>query len=224
MRMKLPNLSMARNVTSCPTVSAAKGRGSCSCELGKEPRSLRSNGQIAVARRVSRWRTGTNPTTCYKFNPDARDCSAWTMPYIPSGYAVARLSSSHPVRALISYILWIYASVSRRSFLSMSVSLFPDQLPDTRGLIRRAHEAKKRTVLVKSFFEKAYSALRAEVWNLPRDIRNQIPPFNSINDLSERHAASKIQRVEVSSALLVIAEIANFIGYVRTATTDEAYR
>ncbi|KAL1594334.1 Type I Iterative PKS [Paraconiothyrium brasiliense] len=95
----------------------------------------------------------------------------------------------------------------------MSVSLFPDQLPDTRGLIRRAHEAKKRTVLVKSFLEKAYSALRAEVWDLPRDARDQIPPFNSVYDLSERHAASKIQRVEVSSALLVIAELVNFIGH-----------
>lgn len=96
----------------------------------------------------------------------------------------------------------------------MSISLFPDRLPDTRGLIRRAHEVKKRTVLVNSFFEKAYLAIRAEVWNLPRDVRNQIPPFNSIFDLSERHAASKVQRVEVSSALLVIAEIANFIGYL----------
>jgi hypothetical protein len=100
----------------------------------------------------------------------------------------------------------------------MSVSLFPDQLPDTRGLIRRIHEAKKRTVLVKSFLEKAYSALRAEVWNLPRDVRTQIPPFNSVYDLSERHAVSKIQRVEVSSALLVIAELANFIGYIHLVT------
>lgn len=104
----------------------------------------------------------------------------------------------------------------------MSISLFPDQLPDTRGLIRRAHEARRRTVLVKSFLEKAYSAIRAEVWNLPRDIRNQIPPFNSIFDLSERHAASKVQRVEVSSALLVIAEVANFIGYLHP-TFDQGY-
>ncbi|KAF1976212.1 putative polyketide synthase [Bimuria novae-zelandiae CBS 107.79] len=136
------------------------------------------------------------------------------MPYIPSVYSAARLLlPSHPVTALFSFTVWLLTCVFRRSFSSMSVSLFPDQLPDTRGLIRRAQEAKKRTVLVKSFLEKAYSALRAEVWNLPRDVRNQIPPFNSVYDLSERHAASKIQRVEVSSALLVIAELANFIGH-----------
>ncbi|KAJ4291933.1 hypothetical protein N0V90_009831 [Kalmusia sp. IMI 367209] len=136
------------------------------------------------------------------------------MPYIPSVYSVARLLlSRHPVTVLFSFTVWILASVFRRSFPSMSVSLFPDQIPDTRGLIRRAHEAKKRTVLVKSFLEKAYSALRAEVWNLHRDVRNQIPPFNSVYDLSERHAASTIQRVEVSSALLVIAELVNFIGH-----------
>lgn len=95
----------------------------------------------------------------------------------------------------------------------MSISLFPDQIADVQGLIRQAHEAQKRTVLVKSFLKKAYSALRAEVWNLHRDVRIQIPAFNSVFDLSERHAASKVQRVEVSSALLVIAELASFIGY-----------
>jgi hypothetical protein len=141
------------------------------------------------------------------------------MPYIPSGYSIGSLLlSRNPVTVLISYIRWLLAPVSRRSFPNMSVSLFPDQLPDTRGLIRRIHEAKKRTVLVKSFLEKAYSALRAEVWNLPRDVRTQIPPFNSVYDLSERHAVSKIQRVEVSSALLVIAELANFIGYIHLVT------
>jgi hypothetical protein len=143
------------------------------------------------------------------------------MPYIPSRYSVGPLLlSRYSVTVLISSILWLFASVSRRSFPSMSVSLFPDQLPDTRGLIRRTHEAKKRTVLVKSFLEKAYSALRDEVWNLPRDVRNQIPPFNSVYDLSERHADSKVQRVEVSSALLVVAELANFIGYIHLMTDD----
>ncbi|KAF2742534.1 polyketide synthase [Sporormia fimetaria CBS 119925] len=95
----------------------------------------------------------------------------------------------------------------------MSMLLFPDQLLDTRGLIRRAHEAQKKTILVKSFLEKAYAALRTEVWNLPASSRRQIPPFNSVYDLSERNAASKIQRVEVTSALLCIAQLAHFIGH-----------
>jgi len=138
------------------------------------------------------------------------------MPYILSTYSAACLLLTPPVILLFTFTLRILASAFGRSFFSMSVSLFPDQLPDTRGLIRRVHEAKKRTVLVKSFLEKAYTALRTEVWNLPRDVRTQIPPFNSVYDLSERHSASKIQRVEVSSALLVIAELANFIGYVHS--------
>jgi hypothetical protein len=94
----------------------------------------------------------------------------------------------------------------------MSVYLFPDQSPDTRGFLQQAHEAKRRTVLVESFLEKVYSALRTEVWNLPREIRDQISPFNGVFDLSERHEASNIQRIEISSALLCISQLAHFIG------------
>ncbi|KAF2132453.1 putative polyketide synthase [Dothidotthia symphoricarpi CBS 119687] len=96
---------------------------------------------------------------------------------------------------------------------SMSVLLFPNQLLDTREVIRQVHHARQSTVLAKSFLEKAYHALRDEVWNLHRDVRDEIPPFNSAFDLSERHAASKIQRVEVSSALLCISQLAQFIGH-----------
>lgn len=106
-------------------------------------------------------------------------------------------------------------SVVLYPFCNMSVLLFPDQITDCRQDIRRVHNVRQRTVLVKSFLEKAYFALRDEVWNLHRDVRDQIPPFNSVFDLSERHAASKIQRLEVSSALLCISFLAQLIGYVQ---------
>lgn len=94
----------------------------------------------------------------------------------------------------------------------MSIIFFPDRVKSSRELIRQVHQTRHTTVLVASFLEKAYSTLREEVWGLNREEREQIPPFNSVFDLSERHANSEIQRVEVSSALLCIAELAHFIG------------
>jgi hypothetical protein len=68
---------------------------------------------------------------------------------------------------------------------------------------------------VRSFLDKAYHAIREEVWNLHRDVRDRIPPFNSVFDLSERHATCETRRLEISSALLCIAYLAQYIGYVQ---------
>jgi hypothetical protein len=104
----------------------------------------------------------------------------------------------------------------------MAIVFFPDQLADERKIHREIHEARNRTVLVRSFLDKAYQALREEVWNLHRDVRDEIPPFNSIFDLSERHATCKIQRLEISSALLCIAYLAQYIGYVELPAQEVA--
>lgn len=95
----------------------------------------------------------------------------------------------------------------------MAIVLFPDHVTDTRSILRQVHEARNTSTLVKSFLEKAYHALRHETWNLNPDVRHHIPPFNSVFDLSERYAACEVQRLEVSSALLCIAQLAQYIGY-----------
>ncbi|KAL6154158.1 Type I Iterative PKS [Exserohilum turcicum] len=95
----------------------------------------------------------------------------------------------------------------------MAIVLFPDHVTDTRSILRQVHEARNTSTLVKSFLEKAYHALRHETWNLNPDVRHHIPPFNSVFDLSERYAACEVQRLEVSSALLCIAQLAQYIGH-----------
>jgi hypothetical protein len=97
----------------------------------------------------------------------------------------------------------------------MAIVFFPERLADERKIHRDLHEARNRTVLVRSFLDKAYHAIREEVWNLHRDVRDRIPPFNSVFDLSERHATCETRRIEISSALLCIAYLAQYIGYVQ---------
>jgi len=93
----------------------------------------------------------------------------------------------------------------------MSILLFPDHLSGVPEHLRGAHLRRNNSVLARSFLDLAYAALREEVWTLPRESRAQIPAFSSVYDLSERYK-SQIKRLDVSSALLCICQLACFIG------------
>lgn len=94
----------------------------------------------------------------------------------------------------------------------MSILLFSHQVTDVRGQLRLIHQSRNSTVLVDSFLEKAYSALRHDVSTLPRSARSQFQAFNSVFDLSERHHNAQTQRLEISSALFCISQLAHFFG------------
>ena len=67
-------------------------------------------------------------------------------------------------------------------------------------------------MLVEAFLEKAYDAVRRDVFTLSSEARNQVPVFNSVFDLSERHHDAEIRRDEISCALLCICQLAHFLG------------
>ena len=94
----------------------------------------------------------------------------------------------------------------------MHVILFSHHVADVRDHLRRIHRKKNSTLLVKVFLQKAYEALRHDACTLPREARSQIPVFDSIFDLSERHHEAREQRLEISCALLCISQLAHFIG------------
>ena len=94
----------------------------------------------------------------------------------------------------------------------MTIVLFSDQLADVRGHLRLIHRNRKSTVLVEPFLERAYEALRHDACTLPREARSQIPVFDGVFDLSERYYNAKTQRLEISSALLCISQLAHFFG------------
>lgn len=74
---------------------------------------------------------------------------------------------------------------------NMPIVLFSHQVADVRGQLRLIHQSKKSTVLVDSFLERAFAALRHDVRTLPREARSQFVAFNSVFDLSERHHNAK---------------------------------
>lgn len=97
---------------------------------------------------------------------------------------------------------------------SLQIILFGDQTGDYRSIFRQVLHIKDNTILT-SFFEKAYSALRDEVAQQPRAVRDQISGFTSIADLVARYSDSADPKSNaLESALTCISQISCFIWYV----------
>ena len=97
---------------------------------------------------------------------------------------------------------------------SLHIVLFGDQTGDCRSIFRQVLHIKDNTFLT-SFFEKAYSALRDEVAQQPRAVRDQVSGFTSITDLVARYSDSTDAKSNpLESALTCISQIACFIWYV----------
>lgn len=97
---------------------------------------------------------------------------------------------------------------------SLDILLFGDQTGDYRSVFRQVLHIKDNTLLT-SFFEKAYSALREEVAQQPRAVRDQLSGFTSITDLVARYSDSTDAKSNpLESALTCISQIACFIWYV----------
>ena len=96
----------------------------------------------------------------------------------------------------------------------LHILIFGDQTGDYGKIFSQLMHIKENTVLT-SFFEKAYSALRDEVSQQPRVVRDQIPGFSSIADLLARYSESTAARSNpLESALTCISQIACFIWQV----------
>lgn len=70
--------------------------------------------------------------------------------------------------------------LSPTSSFNMPIVLFSHQVADVRGQLRLIHQSKKSAVLVDSFLERAFAALRHDVRTLPREARSQFVAFNSV--------------------------------------------
>lgn len=101
----------------------------------------------------------------------------------------------------------------------MTIFLFSDQLANGHQHLLQLQRTTSQTIQFAAFLSKAYVALRDEISLLPTVAREQIPPFNSLVDLSERLQTQKIRRLEVSSALLCAYQLGLFIRYVPVRTS-----
>ena len=100
------------------------------------------------------------------------------------------------------------------SKVKCAVVLFGDQITDLPAAFRRINHRKDKTALLGSFLDKAKAALREEVARQPRSIRDDIPTFTTVFDLTERFHQNGISNPAVTAALLCVAQLATFIEYV----------
>ena len=93
-----------------------------------------------------------------------------------------------------------------------NVLLFGDQTADQSTLLQKI-VLRKENALASNFLERAARALREETSLLPRNQRDVIPDFLSINDLKENYWQKGRKVPMIESALLTIAQLGHFIGY-----------
>lgn len=93
----------------------------------------------------------------------------------------------------------------------MRILLFGDQTGDYHIIFRQVLQIKENAVLT-SFLEKAYCALRDEVAQQPRAVREHIQDFTSIADLVARYEDSNAAKNNaIESALACLSQISCFI-------------
>ena len=95
----------------------------------------------------------------------------------------------------------------------MNILIFGDQTADQYPLLRKA-STWKNNALLNTFLERTSVALREEVQKLPRTQREQIPDFLRVNDLVEAYYAGGLKIPQLESALVTIAQLAHYLGYV----------
>lgn len=93
----------------------------------------------------------------------------------------------------------------------MAFLLFGDQTLDIHGFLADFFKSGNPSILTQSFFDRAGSALRAEVDQLSALERRRVPHFSSIKELNDRYHAKNIKNAAVDSALLCITQLAHYI-------------
>jgi len=93
-----------------------------------------------------------------------------------------------------------------------NVLLFGDQTADQYTLLHNI-VLRKENALVRNFVERVSVALREETGLLPRNQRNVIPDFLTLNDLIEAYYQTGDKVPMIESALVTIAQLGHYIGY-----------
>ncbi|KAM3072173.1 hypothetical protein ACMFMG_008629 [Clarireedia jacksonii] len=102
----------------------------------------------------------------------------------------------------------------------MSFLVFGDQSLDTDTFLTDFCQYGNPSVLTRSFLEQAGSALREEVNLLPALQRQKIPYFNSILELNKLYHAKTVKNPALDSALLCIAQLAQYIDRSEKENVD----
>jgi len=100
----------------------------------------------------------------------------------------------------------------------LKLYLFGDQTyniqPHLGDLVLHRHNA-----VLDDFLGKAYNAIRAEIYQLPRDIRDDLPRFTCVDDVLLRKPGGK-RYVPLDMAVTCMYQLGTFIRYVPQARCD----
>ncbi len=61
--------------------------------------------------------------------------------------------------------------------------LFGDQTFDVQPHLRKLLDARQGNVVLADFLDRAYEAIRAQIFELPKEVRDELPRFSSIEDV-----------------------------------------
>lgn len=103
----------------------------------------------------------------------------------------------------------------------MKLIHFSNEFPhdDLQGLFRRLHNHSKdrRHPILTKFIDEATLAIRDEVRRLPAELKELIPPFETILNFADQSELRKGPLCgSVDGLLLCVVELATYIGYVMT--------
>lgn len=89
--------------------------------------------------------------------------------------------------------------------------LFGDQTFDTQPYLKGLSRYRHNPVL-EDFLVKAYDAIRTEIYNLPREVREDLPRFTDLEDIIFRKQGGK-QCIPLDMAVTCMYQLGVFIGY-----------
>jgi hypothetical protein len=90
--------------------------------------------------------------------------------------------------------------------------LFGDQTFDVEPHLHELLDAKNSNVVLRDFLEKAYDAIRVQIFQLPKHVREELPRFTSIEDmLLWRRSEGSSRCVPLDMAMTCIYQLGSFI-------------
>ena len=99
---------------------------------------------------------------------------------------------------------------------SVEVLVFGDQAVDTYPYLRQLLTRREHTAVLSSFLKQATIALRTDIASLHRSQRQALPSTHDLLEFIEAYRISQGHNSAIGNALLVIAQLAHWIGYVAT--------
>lgn len=90
--------------------------------------------------------------------------------------------------------------------------LFGDQTFDVEPHLPKLLDASNNNVVLRDFLEMAYNAIRVQIFKLPKDVREELPRFTSIEDvLLWKQSQGANRCVPLDMATTCIYQLGSFI-------------